>query len=162
DDKRPVPAAPATRRLARELGVDLRLVRATGPAGRVLKEDVRNHIEGTLEQSLSETATAPDLSRSQPGTKPVAPAHKPESLATKYGEGGGGGKGAEPLAIQPLSAVPLELPDFTKFGKVERIPLRSIRRKIAQNMAISWSRIPHVTTFDEADVTQLDQFITTH
>src|SRR5262244_3532011 len=37
----PVPAAPATRRLARELGVDLRAVRGSGPAGRVTDDDVR-------------------------------------------------------------------------------------------------------------------------
>jgi len=40
-DARPVPATPATRRLARELGVDLRQVHGTGPAGRVTDEDVR-------------------------------------------------------------------------------------------------------------------------
>jgi pyruvate dehydrogenase E2 component (dihydrolipoamide acetyltransferase) len=157
---RPVPAAPATRRLARELGVDLRLVRGTGPAGRVMKEDVRNHIEGTLEQSIAATAKGV---QSGGGTAPTrantaAPATA-ESLATKYGDSG---TAAEPLAFHGTSVAPIDLPDFTKFGKVERIPLRSIRRKIAQNMATSWSRIPHVTTFDEADITQLDEFIGKH
>jgi pyruvate dehydrogenase E2 component (dihydrolipoamide acetyltransferase) len=82
-----------------------------------------------------------------------------ESLASKYGEAGGK-SGA--LASQPLSTSSVELPDFAKFGPVERIPMRSIRRKIAQNMAISWSHIPHVTTCDEADVTQLDAFLAKH
>src|SRR5205814_4113364 len=42
----PVPATPATRRLARELGVELRAVRATGPAGRVTDDDVRAAASG--------------------------------------------------------------------------------------------------------------------
>ena len=44
--KAPVPAAPATRKLARKLGVDLHLVVASGPGGRVTAEDVRNHASG--------------------------------------------------------------------------------------------------------------------
>jgi pyruvate dehydrogenase E2 component (dihydrolipoamide acetyltransferase) len=157
---RPVPAAPATRRLARELGVDLRLVRGTGPAGRILKEDVRNHIEGTLEQSIAATPVGVQAAGSATPTRSnTAAPQAAESLATKYGDKG---SAAEPLAFQGTSVAPMDLPDFTKFGKVERIPLRSIRRKIAQNMATSWSRIPHVTTFDEADITQLDEFIAKH
>jgi len=153
---RPVPAAPATRRLARELGVDLHVVRASGPAGRVTKEDVRNHVEGTLEQSI---ATVPALKQaSSPAAATNSSAISAASLATKYGESTGG-KDAEPMTLTAMSSAPIELPDFSKYGKIERIPLRSIRRKIAQNMATSWSRIPHVTTFDEVDITQLDAFI---
>lgn len=157
---RPVPAAPATRRLARELGVDLHLVRGTGPAGRVMKEDVRNHIEGTLEQSIAATPLGAKASGAvSPRSNTAAPAQAGQSLATKYGDNAAA---AEPLTFQGMSAAPADLPDFSKYGKIERIPLRSIRRKIAQNMATSWSRIPHVTTFDEADITQLDEFIGKH
>jgi pyruvate dehydrogenase E2 component (dihydrolipoamide acetyltransferase) len=50
------------------------------------------------------------------------------------------------------------LPDFSKFGKIERIPMRSLRRKTAQLMSLSWSKIPHVTHCDEANITNLEIF----
>ena len=63
----PVPATPATRRLARELGVDLKTVRGSGPGGRVLDEDVRAAASG---------------SRGAPAPAPVAPAGPAKPLAT--------------------------------------------------------------------------------
>ena len=48
-----------------------------------------------------------------------------------------------------------ELPDFSRYGPVHREPLASIRRKIAANMGQSWSSIPHVHQFHDADVTSL-------
>lgn len=51
----------------------------------------------------------------------------------------------------------LELPDFTAFGEVEREPMSGVRRKTAENMTRSWLTIPHVTQFDRADVTELEQ-----
>jgi pyruvate dehydrogenase E2 component (dihydrolipoamide acetyltransferase) len=56
----------------------------------------------------------------------------------------------------PLQAPPL--PDFEKFGAVERQPLTNIRRKTAEHMALAWNQIPHVTQHDEADITDLDSF----
>lgn len=53
----PVPASPATRRLARELGVDLQAVRPTGPEGLVTAEDVRSHAEGRPAASAADTDT---------------------------------------------------------------------------------------------------------
>jgi pyruvate dehydrogenase E2 component (dihydrolipoamide acetyltransferase) len=52
--------------------------------------------------------------------------------------------------------------DFQKFGKVERIPMRSIRRKTAQLMSLSWSKIPHVTHCDEANITELEKLRRKH
>ncbi len=46
----PVPAAPATRRLARELGVDIQQVKGTGPGGRITQEDVQAYVRGKLQQ----------------------------------------------------------------------------------------------------------------
>lgn len=46
----PVPAAPATRRLARELGVDISLVKGTGPGGRITQEDVQAYVRNKLQQ----------------------------------------------------------------------------------------------------------------
>ncbi|MGD8367251.1 MAG: dihydrolipoamide acetyltransferase family protein [Desulfobacterales bacterium] len=49
-----------------------------------------------------------------------------------------------------------ELPDFTRWGEVRRVPVRSIRRATARQMAISWAQVPHVTSQDEADITDLE------
>lgn len=48
------------------------------------------------------------------------------------------------------------LPDFTKWGDVERQPLRSVRRKTAVHLAAAWNTIPHVTQNDLADITNLE------
>lgn len=158
----PVPAAPAVRRLARELGIDLMQVPGSGPAGRVLNEDVRSYAAGKLEghfQSGPQTAAASSSSQATSGSgKNGATATKqstpPASLKDKYG---GSDSERKPLEFGGGGNTPqADLPDFTKYGAVERVPLKSIRRKIAENMTISWSRIPHVTHFDEADVTSFE------
>lgn len=156
----PVPAAPATRRLARELGVDLRMVPGSGPAGRVSNEDVRSFAAISLEGRMSSSALVEEpraAARSAGGGKAAAAHSAPRSvpsLKDKYG-GEGTRDDAAPLSARGIGA-PAELPDFSKHGPIERIPLKSIRRKIAQNMTQSWTHIPHVTHFDEADVTDLE------
>src|SRR5258708_7748190 len=91
-----VPAAPSTRKLARELGVNLHMVKGTGSGGRVLSEDVRSFAAKSLEPMIS-------------GSKAGSP----------------GAKSAVDLGF----AVAPPLPDFAKYGEVERVPLRSVRRK---------------------------------
>ena len=49
------------------------------------------------------------------------------------------------------------LPDFTRFGKVERVSMRGVRRKTAQHLWEAWTTIPHVTQQDKADITELEQ-----
>jgi pyruvate dehydrogenase E2 component (dihydrolipoamide acetyltransferase) len=49
------------------------------------------------------------------------------------------------------------LPDFGKWGKVERVSIRGVRRKTAEHMWEAWSSIPHVTQNDKADITELEQ-----
>jgi pyruvate dehydrogenase E2 component (dihydrolipoyllysine-residue acetyltransferase) len=49
------------------------------------------------------------------------------------------------------------LPDFSKWGKVERVSMRGVRRKTAQHLAEAWNVIPHVTQQDKADITELEQ-----
>ena len=51
----------------------------------------------------------------------------------------------------------LPLPDFTRFGEIEREGMNNIRKKTAENMAQAWSTIPMVTQFDKADVTDLEK-----
>ena len=50
------------------------------------------------------------------------------------------------------------LPDFTKFGEVERQAMSNIRFKTAEHLSHAWHTIPHVTQFDKADITQLEEF----
>ncbi len=117
----PVPATPATRRLARELKVDLSQVEPSGPGGRVTSEDVKAYAE------------------------------KPEKKPAEK---------AEPGKAQPQAA-PVQqpqLPDFSQWGSVEEVPLRSVRRATAKRMSLSWSQVPQVTHQDVADITDLEAF----
>jgi pyruvate dehydrogenase E2 component (dihydrolipoamide acetyltransferase) len=125
--ERPVPASPATRRLARELDVDLRRVKPTGAGGVVTADDLRAFgKQGQL--------SAPP--RTQAG-KVSAPIFAGDRF------------------IQ-------ELPDFTQWGPVERVPLRSIRRATAAQMMTAWSQIPHVSSQDAVDITRLEAFRQKH
>jgi pyruvate dehydrogenase E2 component (dihydrolipoamide acetyltransferase) len=125
----PVPAAPATRRLARELDVDLAEVTPTGPAGRVTPEDVQRHASAAGE--------------------PPAPEATPRVAEAQYAAHAS-------TAIPFLDIDPL--PDFSRWGPVEVEPLRSIRHKVAHKMVTSMILAPHVTHMDEADVTDLEAF----
>jgi pyruvate dehydrogenase E2 component (dihydrolipoamide acetyltransferase) len=58
----------------------------------------------------------------------------------------------------PGPAVAAEpLPDFTRWGKVDRQPMRAVRRKTAEHLSTAWATIPHVTQHDLADITALDE-----
>jgi len=50
-----------------------------------------------------------------------------------------------------------QLPDFAKWGKVERVSMRGVRRKTAEHLSEAWNTIPHVTQHDRADITELEQ-----
>lgn len=126
--KGPVPASPSTRRLARELSIDLHRVSPTGPAGLVTAEDVRNF------------------------------AGKKEAVKVEKGGPLMATTTAVPLETAAVAAEAPPLPDFSKWGPVQRLPLRSIRRATAKQMALAWSQIPHVNSQDEVDVTRLEDF----
>ena len=49
------------------------------------------------------------------------------------------------------------LPDFTRFGEIERMPMNNVRRKTAEHLSYAWSTVPHVTQFDKADITELEK-----
>lgn len=132
---RRVTAAPATRRLAREMGVDIRTVPGTGPAGRITPDDVRRVAEG----DTTPLATAP---RAEGGEREEAPAAS--------------------APVGDVSGIPFleveALPDFSSFGPVERESIRSIRRKVAKKMTTSMILVPHVALMDDADVSDLESF----
>jgi pyruvate dehydrogenase E2 component (dihydrolipoamide acetyltransferase) len=113
----PVPAAPSTRRLAREIGIDIYEVKGTGPGGRISEDDVKAHAKA-LVAAMAAAAQAPPRA----------------------------GHFIEP-----------RLPDFAKWGKIERVSMRGVRRKTAEHLAESWNTIPHVTQHDRADITELEQ-----
>jgi pyruvate dehydrogenase E2 component (dihydrolipoamide acetyltransferase) len=50
-----------------------------------------------------------------------------------------------------------QLPDFAKWGKIERVSMRGVRRKTAEHLAEAWNTVPHVTQHDRADITELEQ-----
>ncbi|HKB14163.1 MAG TPA: 2-oxo acid dehydrogenase subunit E2, partial [Vicinamibacterales bacterium] len=54
-----------------------------------------------------------------------------------------------------VAAVPL--PDFSRWGAVERQPMRAVRRKTAEHLSAAWQTIPHVTQCDLADITALEE-----
>lgn len=103
-----VAASPGTRRLAREIGVDINQVEGSGPGGRIKEEDVK----------------------AQSGKK--------------------GDEGKSPQQI--------ELPDFSKYGAVERESLSKIRKATAKNTLTSWQTVPHVFQFDEADISATEEY----
>ena len=113
-------AGPATRKFARELGVDVAQVKGSGQKGRVTIEDVQAHVKARM--------SAP-----QPATSAVA--------AT-------GGSGIPPIPAQ----------DFSQYGPIERKELARIRKISAAHLSRAWLNIPHVTQFDEADITELEAF----
>ncbi len=67
---------------------------------------------------------------------------------------GGGGQTAAATARAAGSPA---LPDFSKWGEVERKAMSGIRRKTSEHLSHAWNAIPHVTQFDKADITNLEQ-----
>jgi len=50
------------------------------------------------------------------------------------------------------------LPDFSKWGEIERLPMSNVRRKTAEHLSYAWNTVPHVTQFDKADITEVEKF----
>jgi pyruvate dehydrogenase complex dihydrolipoamide acetyltransferase long form len=121
----PIPAGPAARRLARELGVDLRSVRGSGSRGRITVDDVR--------------------ASAGPGAVTIpTPEIAPASAAVS----------APGASLEPV--VPPGEPGEDAWGPIRREKMSRIRQTIAAQMSRSAGTIPHVTNFDDADVTDLE------
>lgn len=117
ETRAPAPAGPATRRLARKLGVDLHQVKGTAGGGRITIDDVEAYVRERLKQAaLPAAASAPGF-----GIVAAAP-----------------------------------LPDFSKFGPIEKQPMNKIFRVAAASLHTAWVTIPHVTQHDLADITELE------
>ncbi|MGO2147813.1 pyruvate dehydrogenase complex dihydrolipoyllysine-residue acetyltransferase [Halomonas sp.] len=122
-DGKLVHAGPAVRMLAREFGVDIGLVKPSGPKERVLKEDVQAYVKQVI-------------------------ANQGKAQASGGAAAATGGAG-----IPPIPDV-----DFSQFGEVEEKPMGRLLKMGATNLHRSWLNVPHVTQFDEADITELENF----
>jgi len=148
----PVPASPATRRLAMELGVDLQAVPGSGPGGRVMAEDVRAF-------AAKAAPAVPPAAGQDVGAGPVpVPARSRQEAATEASEE----QEAAPGPGRPLVVEVPSLPDFSRWGPVQQIPLQSVRRTTARQMSLAWAQIPHVMHQDVADITALEMFRRRH
>ena len=117
EEDRDFHASPSIRSYARELGVDLGLISATGPKGRILKEDVQNFVKQRVQ-----------------------------------------GAAAGPPATGTVVQTDAPLEDFSKYGEIEDQELGRIQKISGPHLHRSWISIPHVTHFDEADITELEKF----
>ena len=120
-------AGPSVRRFARELGVDLARVTGHGFKDRITHEDVKAFVKGTL--------ATPQGGAAQPAAA---------------------GAGSPTPAVR-LATPAVPVVDFAQFGPTELEPLTRIQRISGPRLQASWSTIPHVTQFDEADITDLEQ-----
>ena len=102
-------ASPGVRRLARELDIDLTIVKATGPKGRITKED----LHGFIKQKMAQ----------------------------------GGSVGT--LSLPKI--------DFSQWGSIDEQPLTKIQKITGDRLQQAWQSIPHVTQFDEADISVLNK-----
>ena len=102
-------ASPGVRRLARELDIDLTTVNATGPKGRITKDDLHGFIK------------------------------------QKMAQGG------------LVGAVSLPKIDFSQWGSIDEQPLTKIQKITGDRLQQAWQTIPHVTQFDEADISVLNK-----
>jgi pyruvate dehydrogenase E2 component (dihydrolipoamide acetyltransferase) len=128
-----VAAAPATRRLAREMKIDITTVTGTGSAGKVTPDDVR--LAGEKTSSPYNKIGSKDVAISDPDTQ------VPIKMDANAG-----------IPFLEISA----LPDYASAGPVEKIPMRSLRKKVAIKTTTSMLLVPHVAHMDECDVTELE------
>jgi len=103
-------ASPGVRRLARELGINLQVIKGSGQKNRITKNDLNNYIK--LQMAIS--------------------------------------SGNIPADKQEI--------DFSQWGEVEVQKLTRINRISGQRLQRAWQTIPHVTQFDNADITDLDNY----
>jgi pyruvate dehydrogenase E2 component (dihydrolipoamide acetyltransferase) len=119
-------ASPSVRKFARELGVPLDEVKGNGPKGRITQDDVQDFTKAVMAGSAQTKAQAAK-----------APA-------------GGGGDGAG------LNLLPWPKVDFAKFGPVEYKDRSRIKKISGANLHRNWVMIPHVTSYEDADITELE------
>ena len=138
-----IAAGPAIRRFAREVGVDLSGVSGTGESGRITREDVLAIVRHQGQAAAAKPApTAPASSASSPALG--APANSGVESPAKAAAS----KGIEKPGT----------PATDDYGPIRVDRMTKIRKMIANQMDKSWSSVPRVVNFDDADVTELEAF----
>ena len=110
-------ASPSVRKYARELGVDLRHVRGTGPKERIMKTDVQGYVRALLNR-----------------------------------------EGSPNRFDNVMNLPPWPSLDFSQYGETELQSLSRIKKISGPNLHRNWVMIPHVTQYEQADVTELEAF----
>jgi pyruvate dehydrogenase E2 component (dihydrolipoamide acetyltransferase) len=124
-----IPAGPAVRRFAREVGVDLGRVAGTGEGGRITRDDVLAAVRAANQSAQTTPPSA------------VAAAEAPA---------------AAPPPATPTSSAP-GTAATDDFGTIRVERMSKIRKTISAQMHNSWSTVPRVTNFDDADITELER-----
>ena len=109
-------ASPSVRKFARNLGVNLHLVKGSAPKNRIVAEDIEAYVKSEL-------------------NKP-----RTDDMGTHFA----------PIAMPDI--------DFSAFGSIETKPLSKIKKISGANLHRNWVTAPHVTQFDDADITDLEAF----
>ena len=122
-------ASPSVRKLARNLGVQLQDVPTSDPSGRVTAQDV-------------------EAFASNSGATPPAPSHEAAPASAP---------GTTPVPVHVGVPAVTGTMDDDRWGKVVRDGMSGVRKKTAAHMTHCWTTIPHVTHFDKADITALEQ-----
>lgn len=130
---RPQPPSPASQAPARQ-GLAAPASPSVRRLARELGADI-NQVPGT----------GPEGRISQEDVKEYA-----RRILSSVGSSAGAARGPS----EPVSDIPL--PDFSKWGEIERQPMSAIRRKTAEHLSHAWRTIPHVTQFDKADITAME------
>jgi pyruvate dehydrogenase E2 component (dihydrolipoamide acetyltransferase) len=111
-------ASPKIRKFARELGVDIQLVDGSARKGRIIEEDIKKFIKGTLNNKVNKEEVIKKIKT------------KEENLPYEHRE----------------------------FGEINIQKLPRIKRLSGPHLVKAWNEIPHVTQFDEIDVTDMEHF----
>ena len=112
-------ASPSVRKFARELGVNLALVKGSASKSRITEADVQAFVKNELAKPRTENM--------------------------------GAGLGS-------LATLAMPVIDFSQFGDIETKPLSRIKKISGANLHRNWVTAPHVTQFDQADITDLEEF----
>lgn len=143
DSDEVIAAGPAIRRFAREVGVDLSGVSGTGESGRITREDVLAIVRHQGQAAAAKpAASVPTSSASSPALG--APANSGVESPAKAAAS----KGIEKPGT----------PATDDYGPIRVDRMTKIRKMIANQMDKSWSSVPRVVNFDDADVTELEAF----